>query len=85
MLRTARLRPPQPFAMPDGLREEELCQVTYLRAAPACPAYVEYLKKGDPGPREVCPIHRGERSARPRRERHEAGGLLGRLKRLLGF
>jgi penicillin-binding protein 1A len=59
MKRTARVRPPAPFAVPDGLRAEELCSVSYLRPVEQCPTYVEYFKDGDNVPSALCPVHKG--------------------------
>jgi len=59
MKRTARVRPPAPFAIPDGLRAEELCSVSYLRPVEQCPTYVEYFKDGDSVPSALCPVHKG--------------------------
>jgi membrane carboxypeptidase/penicillin-binding protein len=67
MKRTARLLPANEFAMPDGLRAEELCSVSYLRPVEECPVYTEYFKSGDAIPTALCPIHRGtlkQRAAR---------------------
>jgi penicillin-binding protein 1A len=59
MRRTARARPPAPFPIPEGLRAEELCSVSYLRPVEQCPTYVEYFKEGDAVPSALCPIHKG--------------------------
>jgi 1A family penicillin-binding protein len=59
MKRTARALPASEFVPPDGLREEELCSVSYLRPVEGCPVYTEYFKKGDAIPTALCPIHRG--------------------------
>jgi hypothetical protein len=67
MRRTARLRPPQPFEVPSGLREIELCAVSYLRPVDGCPVYVEYLKDGDDAPGRLCPIHNGSMKQQIRR------------------
>jgi penicillin-binding protein 1A len=67
MKRAARVRPPAPFAVPDGMRAEELCSVSYLQPLDQCPTYTEYFKEGDEIPRALCPIHRGsfkQRAAR---------------------
>ena len=59
MKRTARLRPPSDFSVPDGVRGVELCSVSYLKPVEGCPVYTEYLKDGDTEPSQLCPIHRG--------------------------
>jgi penicillin-binding protein 1A len=59
MKRAARERAPQDFAIPEGLRQEELCSVSYLRPVDGCPTYVEYFKTGDAVPTTLCPIHEG--------------------------
>jgi membrane carboxypeptidase/penicillin-binding protein len=67
MKRVARALPPADFPVPDGLRAEELCNVSYLRPVQECPTYLEYFKEGDTIPSALCPIHRGtfkQRAAR---------------------
>jgi membrane carboxypeptidase/penicillin-binding protein len=67
MKRTAGLRPATEFPVPDGLRAEELCNVSYLKPVQECPTYLEYFKEGDSIPSALCPLHRGtfkERTAR---------------------
>jgi membrane carboxypeptidase/penicillin-binding protein len=59
MKRTAKSFPATEFDVPGGLRQEDLCQVSYLRPVEDCPAYVEYFKEGDTIPSALCPIHRG--------------------------
>ncbi len=59
MRRTARLRPPEAFEPPSGLREVRLCRVSYLRPVEGCPVYTEYLKPDDDVPSRLCPIHQG--------------------------
>ena len=67
MRRAARSRPPEEFEQPDGLREESLCRVTYLRPLEECPTYVEYFKEGDNVPSQLCPVHQGTVKQRVRR------------------
>ena len=67
MRRTARLARPQEFAVPEGLREVELCHETFFRPVEGCPTYFEYLKEGDDVPRRLCPIHRGSFKQETRR------------------
>ncbi|PYQ08372.1 MAG: hypothetical protein DMF82_01615 [Acidobacteria bacterium] len=59
MRRTTRALPAGQFEPPAGLREVELCRVSYLRPVENCPTYVEYFKQGDEVPSRLCPIHRG--------------------------
>jgi 1A family penicillin-binding protein len=67
MRRTSRALRPGVFAAPAGLRQEELCRVSYLRPLQDCPAYVEYLKEGDETPKRLCPVHRGTLKQRAQR------------------
>ncbi len=55
----ARVIPPGHFRMPEGIREEQLCRVSYLRPMDDCPLYTEYFKPGDSIPSELCPVHSG--------------------------
>ena len=67
MQRAAKTRPPREFSVPDGLRGEELCSISYKRPVDDCPVYVEYFKEGDTIPAELCPVHGGsfkQRAAR---------------------
>jgi penicillin-binding protein 1A len=77
MRRAARLGPPDEFEVPAGLREVDLCQVSYQRALLECPSYVEYLKEGDPEPRQTCRLHRGTLKHRVERA---VEGLLDKLR-----
>lgn len=77
MRRTARYRPTDGFERPDGLREEMLCSVSYLRPVEECPTYTEYLKEDDDTPGRLCTIHRGSLKQRVRRAFE---GLFGKLK-----
>ena len=67
MRRSIRLRPPQPFEVPSGMREIELCAVSYQRPVDGCPVYVEYLKDGDEAPGRLCTIHKGSIKQQVRR------------------
>ena len=67
MRRAARVLPPGEFAVPSGVREVELCRVSYLRPVDGCPTYVEFLKDGDEVPRRLCPIHQGSFKQEARR------------------
>jgi 1A family penicillin-binding protein len=77
MRRTARPRPPVEFEQPSGLREELLCNVSYLRPVEECPTYTEYLKEGDDAPGRLCTLHRGSLKQKIRRG---IEGLFGKLK-----
>jgi penicillin-binding protein 1A len=67
MRRASRLRRPEPFAVPDGLREEELCHVSYLRPVEGCDTYLEYFKADDTIPGRLCNLHEGTIKQRVRR------------------
>jgi 1A family penicillin-binding protein len=77
MRRSARRRPPVEFEQPSGLREELLCNVSYLRPVEECPTYTEYLKEGDDTPGRLCTVHRGSLKQKIRRG---IEGLFGKLK-----
>ena len=64
---TARALPAQEFEVPAGVHEVELCRVSYLRPVDGCPTYVEYFKKGDDVPHQLCPIHQGSFKQEARR------------------
>ena len=78
MRRAARIRRPATFAVPPGLRDEELCQVSYQRPVEGCPVYVEYFKADDKIPGRLCPLHEGSIKQRVRRA---VEGLFGALAR----
>ncbi len=85
MKRIARSRPPADFTMPPGLREQELCAVSYLKPVDECPTYVEYFKDGDDIPGALCEVHRG--TLKQRATRAVQGffrSLGGRLKGIFG-
>jgi 1A family penicillin-binding protein len=67
MRRSSRVRRPAEFAVPDGLKEEELCRVSYLRPVEGCDVYVEYFKADDKVPGRLCPLHEGSIKQRVRR------------------
>jgi hypothetical protein len=67
MRRVARVLPAEEFAMPPGLRQVELCRVSYLRPVDGCPTYIEFFKDGDDVPRRLCPIHQGSFKQEARR------------------
>jgi len=82
MRRTSRVLTPRPFAVPEGLRDEELCRVSYLRPVEQCPVYTEYFKEGDRVPGRLCPLHRG--SFKQRTQRAIEGLVVGLAKRIWG-
>jgi len=67
MKRTARQLPANDFPEPDGMRQAELCSVSYLLPVDGCPTYVEYFKSGDAIPNARCPIHEGSLKQRANR------------------
>jgi 1A family penicillin-binding protein len=80
MRRSARLVRPGAFPVPSGLRQEELCRVSYMRPLADCPTYVEYFKDGDDVPSRLCPVHRG--TLKQRAQRAIEGFLAGLARRL---
>jgi penicillin-binding protein 1A len=83
MRRTSRVLKPAEFAMPDGLRDEELCRLSHLRPVEDCPTYVEYFKKGDDVPGRLCSMHHGTLKERARRA--VEGLVTGLIGKLLGM
>ena len=81
MRRTARALPAGEFEVPAGLREVELCRVSYLRPVENCPTYVEYFKEGDDVPSRLCPIHRGSFKQEARKAVNDILSSLGRKLR----
>jgi len=81
MRRTARALPAGEFEPPPGMREVELCRVSYLRPVETCPVYVEYFKEGDDIPSRLCPIHRGSLRQEARRAVDDLLASLGRKLR----
>ena len=67
MRRVAGALPADEFPVPSGLREVELCRVSYLRPVDGCPTYVEFFKEGDDIPHRLCPIHQGSLKQEARR------------------
>jgi membrane peptidoglycan carboxypeptidase len=78
MRRVARRLPATSIAPPSGLRDEELCIVSYLRPVEGCPTYIEYFKDGDDIPGRLCPIHEGTLKQRARRALESFFGAIGR-------
>ena len=85
MKRIARARPAESFAVPEGLRAEELCSVSYLHPVEQCPIYTEYFKDGDDVPTALCPIHTGTfKQQATRAVQGFIRGLGGRLRGIFG-
>ena len=83
MRRARHFLPAQEFSPPAGLREVELCRMSYLRPMDGCPTYVEYFKEGDDLPAGLCPLHRGGVKQRVERAIDRMLGAIGRrLKRI---
>jgi penicillin-binding protein 1A len=80
MRRTARTLKPREFTIPDGLQEQELCRISYLRPVESCPVYTEYFKDGDTIPRQLCTIHHG--NLKQRAQRAIQGFFSGMMQRL---
>ena len=80
MRRASRIRRPGQFEMPEGLREEPLCRISYLRPVEGCPEYTEYFKPNDQVPGRLCDLHKGTIKQRVRRA---VEGLLSGLGRRL--
>jgi penicillin-binding protein 1A len=55
----ARKRGAREFLPADGMRDVQLCKVSYLKPVEGCPTYTEYFKDGDDIPSRLCPIHQG--------------------------
>jgi 1A family penicillin-binding protein len=81
MRRAARVRRPRDFAPPDGMHDELLCRLSYLRPTDACPVYVEYFKRGDEVPDETCELHDLSFEDKARRAIEELIGRIGRIFR----
>ena len=78
MRRAARRFPPRDFDRPAGLKDEQLCSVSYLKPVDGCPLYTEYFKEGDEIPSKLCPIHKGSFRQRARRAMQDMLSELGR-------
>jgi penicillin-binding protein 1A len=84
MRAAARLRPAEEFQPPPGLREVELCGLSYQRPVEGCPLYVEYFKDGDHVPSRLCAMHSGSPWERAERAVDLVLDRLGRrLRRIL--
>jgi membrane carboxypeptidase/penicillin-binding protein len=78
MRRSARRLPPTRIDPPAGLRDEELCRISYQRPVDGCPTYIEFFKDGDDVPGRLCPIHEGSLKQRARRAIEGFFGAIGR-------
>jgi penicillin-binding protein 1A len=67
LLRASRIRTPEAFEAPSGLREATLCRVSYMRPVEGCPTYTEYFKPDDQMPGRLCQVHQGSVKQRVRR------------------
>ena len=81
--RTVRTRSAETWEPPPGMRDEMLCQISYLRPVEECPTYLEYFKEGDTVPGRLCTVHRGSIEQRVRRA--VEGFFSGVGKRLKGI
>ncbi|HYT67198.1 MAG TPA: PBP1A family penicillin-binding protein [Vicinamibacterales bacterium] len=79
----ARRRGAREFEPPSGLREQQLCRVSYLKPVEGCPVYTEYFKEGDAIPSRLCPIHKG--SVKQQIKRAMQGFFSGLGKKLKGI
>ena len=85
MKRVAANHPATAFAVPPGVKAEELCSVSHLHPVEQCPTYVEYFKDGDDVPSTLCPVHKG--NVEQRAERAVQGffkSLGGKLRGIFG-
>ena len=55
----ARKRGAREFTAPATMRDELLCNVSYLKPVEDCPTYTEYFKEGDAIPSRLCDLHKG--------------------------
>jgi membrane carboxypeptidase/penicillin-binding protein len=78
MRRTARRLPATAFDVPSGMRDEELCSLSYRRPVEGCPTYVEYFKDGDQIPGRLCELHEGNLKQKARRALETVFGAIGR-------
>jgi 1A family penicillin-binding protein len=78
MRRTSRRLPATRIDPPAGLRDEELCRISYQRPVEGCPSYVEFFKDGDQVPGRLCTIHEGNLKQRARRALEGFFGAIGR-------
>jgi membrane carboxypeptidase/penicillin-binding protein len=86
MRSASRLRAAEEFEVPPGLREVELCGISYQRPVESCPRYVEYFKEGDAVPSRRCALHSGSPWEHAERAIDAVLDRLGRrLRRILKF
>ena len=78
MRRTARRLPATGFDVPSGMRDEELCNVSYRRPVDGCPTYIEYFKDGDQIPGRLCEVHEGSLKQKARRALENVFSAIGR-------
>lgn len=78
MQQAARIRRPEAFRRPAGLRETQLCAITHQQPVEGCPLYSEYFKMGDDVPDDYCPLHRGTIRQRVARALEGVADELGR-------
>jgi penicillin-binding protein 1A len=81
MRSASRIIPPGRFQVPEGMRDEQLCSVTFLQPMEDCPVYTEYFKRGDSIPGSLCKLHSG--SVKQRAQRARPGFRSGRGRREL--
>ena len=67
MRQALRYRAATEFTVPQTLRDEPLCRISYLRPVDGCPTYDEYFKEGDSVPGRLCTLHQGSVKQRVRR------------------
>jgi penicillin-binding protein 1A len=67
MRNAVRKRQARDFEPPEGMRDEPLCKISYLKPVEECPTYTEYFKEGDQIPTRLCPLHQGTVKQRIRR------------------
>jgi 1A family penicillin-binding protein len=79
----ARKRGAREFLPADGMRDMQLCKVSYLRPVEGCPIYDEYFKDGDEIPSRMCPIHQG--SVKQQIQRAVKGFFSGLGRKLKGI
>jgi 1A family penicillin-binding protein len=59
MKAAAKKRGAREFLPADGMREFQLCKISYLKPVEGCPTYNEYFKEEDNIPSRMCPVHQG--------------------------
>jgi penicillin-binding protein 1A len=79
----ARRRGAREFLPADGMRDVQLCKVSYLKPVEGCPTYTEYFKEGDDIPSRLCPVHQG--TVKQQIQRAVKGFFSGLGKKLKGI